>query len=892
MAPATLTAALPGLVSGGSKAGGGEGRAGIHPGGMGHGPMTMTVRAAVESARDAGLCVLPPREDGTKRPDFATWDEYKSRRPTPAELAGWYANGRTGIGALMGAVSGNVELFEFDDRATFEAYVEAAIGLGLGELIRRISDGLSEETPGGGIHWYYRCAEIAGNTKLARRPLPAEGEARPLWQSLIETRGEGGYAVLAPSHGRVHQTGRPYVRLAGSFAAIATIAPEERAALWQLARSFDQSPPKGDDPRQVRATKAAGDGARPGDDFATRATWDEILAPHGWVRIHSSRGKGYWRRPDKAEGWSATTNYAASDLLYVFSSSTAFEPERGYGKFGAYAVLNHGGDFAAAARDLALRGYGKRQEAPRLAVLGKGGAEAGDIPHEAPAAGGDEQTDPTLPILDAGDRDLARITGRSWEALVAGNDPPRYFRFAGLLARFEHDDGDTPLPRPLTEPRLRHELARIGCWRTLGKKGAQPAHPPMDVVRDMLATPNAPLPILDSITDVPVFAVDGTIRLTRGYHPPSRTYYAPGGTFILPPLAASPPPNAIAAARDLLLDEFVGDFPFVGQSERAHALALLLLPFLRPLIAGPTPLHLIEKPMAGTGGTLLAEMLVYPALGRPPAGLTQSREDEEWGKKITALLKNTPPAILLDNIRGQLESANLARALTSTIWEDRILGSSETGRFPVRCAWVATGNNPTLSSEIARRTVRIRLDAHHARPMLRAGFRHPELPSWAADHRGALVGAALTLVRAWVAAGQPSAPSPPMLGGFEVWARVLSGVLHIAGVPGFLSNLDEFHTETDDDAAMRAAFVGAWWDEFQGRAVGVADLYKIASGGDLDLGLGDKNAQSQRIRLGRRLGEWRGMRFDLDGRLTVSIARGDLLRRAQLWRLAIGTEIV
>ncbi len=54
---------------------------------------------------------------------------------------------------------------------------------------------------------------------------------------------------------------------------------------------------------------------------------------------------------------SATTNHDGHDLLYVFSTSTAFESEKGYTKFSAYALLNHQGDFSAAARALVERGY-------------------------------------------------------------------------------------------------------------------------------------------------------------------------------------------------------------------------------------------------------------------------------------------------------------------------------------------------------------------------------------------------------------------------------------------------------------------------------------------------------------------------------------------------------
>ncbi|MCR4338771.1 MAG: YfjI family protein, partial [Gemmatimonadaceae bacterium] len=71
------------------------------------------------------------------------------------------------------------------------------------------------------------------------------------------------------------------------------------------------------------------------------------------------------------QGISATTNYHDSDLLYVFSTSVAeFTPEEGYSKFRAYALLNHGGDFTAAARALKAEGYGGYDPGPLVAAGG------------------------------------------------------------------------------------------------------------------------------------------------------------------------------------------------------------------------------------------------------------------------------------------------------------------------------------------------------------------------------------------------------------------------------------------------------------------------------------------------------------------------------------------
>jgi len=51
-----------------------------------------------------------------------------------------------------------------------------------------------------------------------------------------------------------------------------------------------------------------------------------------------------------------------------------------------------------------------------------------------------------------------------------------------------------------------------------------------------------------------------------------------------------------------LFNELLGDFPFVDEASRAHTLALMLEPFVRPLIKGPTPLYLIDAPTRGGPG--------------------------------------------------------------------------------------------------------------------------------------------------------------------------------------------------------------------------------------------------------------------------------------------------
>src|SRR5262249_2960049 len=143
-----------------------------------------------------------------------------------------------------------------------------------------------------------------------------DDKGHPKIQTLIETRGEGGFCIIAPSWGSVHESGQPYTLVNGSFATITTITPEERQDLFTLARSFNEVVGTTREESSRTRGRAPG-GGRPGDLFNARATWEEILSPHGWTKVFERNGEAYWRRPSKDRGISATTNYQGSDLLYV-----------------------------------------------------------------------------------------------------------------------------------------------------------------------------------------------------------------------------------------------------------------------------------------------------------------------------------------------------------------------------------------------------------------------------------------------------------------------------------------------------------------------------------------------------------------------------------------------
>ncbi len=321
----------------------------------------MSVLDAAHAARAAGLCVLPVAADGSKRPAVSTWKQFQSAPPTDTEFASFNFAQCAGLGVVSGPVSGYRESWDFDCLDAYDQFVHAAAACGLEDVVRRISTGFENSTPGGGRRWIvgYPREVVWQDVTLARR---VGRDSEPAVKTLIEMPT---FAIVTPSHGPTHPSGRPYVQLSGGFGEIATYSAAERTALVALARTCDQMPRPA---ATVRPSTTSALGTRPGDDYARRTSWGEILQPEGWTAVYDRAEVSYWRRPGKVHGVSASTNVGGSDLLYVFSSSTPFASDQSFTKFGAFALLHHENDFAAAARDLARQGYGAQGTAPVISA--------------------------------------------------------------------------------------------------------------------------------------------------------------------------------------------------------------------------------------------------------------------------------------------------------------------------------------------------------------------------------------------------------------------------------------------------------------------------------------------------------------------------------------------
>ncbi len=300
-----------------------------------------------------GYSIIPIQPDGSKAPGVSAWKEYQSRLPVVSELDNWFGNGHNyGIAIICGKVSGGLEIIDFDDPNVFPNWYEVVAQAGGEDILGRA---LIINTPSDGFHVYYKCNSIEGNQKLAQQ-LSEDGKV----ETLIETRGQGGYALTVGSPKECHPLNREYEIFSGSFDSIPTVTPAERDLLLGCARQFNEVLK----PKQTISGKVKGSNNRPGDDYNSKTSWEQILLSAGWSVVREVGCSIQWRRPGKTDGGiSATTNFQNSDLLYVFSSNASpFESECAYSKFAAYTILNHSGNFTDAAKSLAEQGYGTALE--------------------------------------------------------------------------------------------------------------------------------------------------------------------------------------------------------------------------------------------------------------------------------------------------------------------------------------------------------------------------------------------------------------------------------------------------------------------------------------------------------------------------------------------------
>ena len=343
-------------------------------------------------------------------------------------------------------------------------------------------------------------------------------------------------------------------------------------------------------------------------------------------------------------------------------------------------------------------------------------------------------------------------------------------------------------------------------------------------------------PIRGIVTS-PVLRADGSILQLQGYDADSGLYVDLSEAF--PTITSDPTAEAVKLAVDLLFD-LVSDFPFANDAARSGWLASLFTPLAREAYRGCTgPLFMFDANVRGSGKSLLADINSLIVTGREATRLTAPQNDEECRKRITALVNDSDRIVLLDNIAGQFGSSALDSALTGTVWKDRRLGHTELIEAPLRMTWYGSGNNVILAADTARRVCHIRLESPLENPEDRDGFKYPDIRKHVRQHRPALLTAALTILRGFIAAKRPDQKLKSW-GSFEEWSDLVRAAIVWCGRADPGETRTELRLTADSEAgSLRQMLMAVAHVDQDQHGLRTSDMLKIANGKDQGYGSSD-----------------------------------------------------
>ncbi len=784
----------------------------------------MTAKQVAFALIRAGISALPIKADGSKGPAIDTWKPLQTERMTTEEVEQHFLDG-LGVGIICGPASGNLEVIDIEGRAA--PWSEIA------ELIEEACPGLLDRlpqvaTPSGGRHIFYRCSAIEGNQKLA-----GQADANDHYQVLIETRGIGGYVLAPGCPAACHVSGNPYTMAHGRITATPEITPEERQALFDCCRSFNTwTPPQAETPRHPNSGPT-GTG-RPGDDYNARGPVLDLMQSQGWAIERKHGDEYHLRRPGKKKGASAIW-HDDKRFLYVFSSNASpFDLSESYTPHAIYTALECGGlsaaNFTDSTRKLAADGFGssRAQQPP---------PPPGGQPQPPPT---DDDGEPThLPLIqfsggalahnvDDAERALSSWTGRqaTGGVYVRGAQLVTLGRLetAKMLGSAKIEAGSVDI-YPMTTSSMRTALTRAAMWvKPTAGGDLRPINAPEDVARSLHQAGVGgwrTTPYLAGVTETPVFRPDGSLIQTPGYDADSGLFFDTGDV-TFPPIPAKPTKEEGKAALDKLLKILIG-FPFRDEASRSAVLAAMLTPLIRHAVRA-APLFAFSAPKAGSGKTLLADVVGYLATGRETVMISQATNEDEEKKRYLALLMQGSAVICIDNVEKPLSSDTLCTILSEPIWQERILGMSRTVAVSTKTTWIATGNNIVMRGDLSARAIQSYIDA---------GVEHPDQRAYDINlrevvprKRAELVAAGLTVILSYMASSD--SVQIPVYGRFEQWSRFIREPLVWLGMADPCDSRESIE-ESDPVSSQLAALLKAWHSVFGKSAKTTGEAIKIAS---------------------------------------------------------------
>ncbi|MCU1636975.1 MAG: hypothetical protein JWQ68_2214, partial [Cryobacterium sp.] len=428
-----------------------------------------------------------------------------------------------------------------------------------------------------------------------------------------------------------------------------------------------------------------------------------------------------------------------------------------------------------------------------------------------------EDSDSRIPV-NVG-RDMLQVVLDLVDALNMRRGGVHVFHRSNELVRLRRGDGkDGAIGalriESLGQSGLRRELLEAVRPFTETPRGPEPAAL-TNMIVDLVADHYDQLPRLSGITRSPIVLRDGIVLTASGFHAQSGMFLDLTQDVEGIAVPEHPTDADIAEATSLIRDDlFAMDgaggtdgWVFASEADQTNAIAGLLTPLVRQNVS-KAPALLFDGLQRGVGKGECVEIIHRTAFGTPAPIQPTPTTDEEMDKRLTAKLRAGADTIVLDEVQNKdgssrLDSNSLSAFLTSVLYEGRKLGASEILSSLNLATVFGTGNNIQIPGDMIRRVYTSRLSSDRPDLETRDNFRH-DLDTWVPEHRGELLRACLIMIRAWYDRDQPDAPKTFGFKSFTEWQRVIGGILHLAGIRGFLSTVLEVRDSADSEAVDNA----------------------------------------------------------------------------------------
>ena len=423
-------------------------------------------------------------------------------------------------------------------------------------------------------------------------------------------------------------------------------------------------------------------------------------------------------------------------------------------------------------------------------------------------------------VVEAGERNdsvkvIAKLLGSCGKYFNRGG---RLMRLVTLPQDMEDEDGTkraagSIILKVAEVPAVVSDVSRIAKVKKFdGRKNANvPTDLPAEIAKSVIAVgvEDQSIKELRGIIYCPIFRDNGDIVTKRGYDSRTHLYLAADVDWSALNVPDKPSREDAIAAAKWIVEEIYGEFS-TDDVGRSVMFSSLVSSVLRPYLDG-SPLHCVDGATYGVGKSMVAEIVGIVAMGVKPPMTLPGETKEETMKRVEAVTRSGDAINVLDNLSQPLTGDALCGLITAEVVNIRVFGTNTVERLRPSSFWMATGQNLTVSADMIRRSLSVRIDPGIERPEL-SKFKKPHLIGWVKEHRMEILSKIYLILRAHAQSGFPCGDGEPLhLGSFSGWARRVAGLCTWLGFVSPMKSQDKLYSE-DPLRNRRATAIDAIFD--------------------------------------------------------------------------------